>query len=249
MLIDNYLMTIEKNFREKKIQSAFQLINDLKTKYPKTTRINEFFKKNNLKYVKKMKISSNEIEDLYSKKNSQEIKTIVSNFLKKEPENAYVYSFLRHYYGAEQVWWLGDGIEGDDTDGHIDDMTRFVSPSTIVSVLEDNSSDVNYKPLLENWELLQDFRFKDGSTPEIIALPMPAPVYYDGQRLPASYANFYITNHSVLVPIFSDDNDSKALGILQELFPTRKVVGIESTDLIWGLGAFHCLSQQIPKAP
>jgi agmatine deiminase len=158
-------------------------------------------------------------------------------------------SFLRHYYGAEQVWWLGDGIEGDDTDGHIDDMTRFVSPSTIVSVLEENSSDVNYKPLLENWELLQDFRFKNGSTPEIIALPMPAPVYYDGQRLPASYANFYITNHSVIVPVFSDDNDSKALGILQELFPTRKVVGIESTDLIWGLGAFHCLSQQIPKAP
>ena len=165
-----------------------------------------------------------------------------------ELSQAEIESYLTHYYGAEQIWWLGDGIEGDDTDGHIDDMTRFVSPKTIVSVLEDNTSDANYVPLQKNWERLQSFRFQDGSSPEIIALPMPAPIYYVGQRLPASYANFYITNHSVLVPIFSDNNDAKALGILQELFPTRKVIGIESTDLIWGLGAFHCLSQQIPKA-
>ena len=154
--------------------------------------------------------------------------------------------YLERFYGAKQIWWLGDGIVGDDTDGHIDDMTRFVSSNTIVSAVENNSKDENYQALQENWERLQGFYFADGSKPELVALPMPSPVVHEGQRLPASYANFYISNDSVWVPIFDDPNDQQALGILQECFADKVVRGINARELVWGLGAFHCLSQQQP---
>lgn len=155
---------------------------------------------------------------------------------------------LRNYLGAEQVLWLGRGIAGDDTHGHVDDICRFVSPSTIVAVEEKNPSDPNYHPLKENIERLKGARLEDGSKPEIVILPMPEPIYFDGMRLPASYANFYISNSSVLVPTFNDPSDRVALGILSELFPTRRVVGIHSVDLVWGLGTIHCLTREQPLA-
>lgn len=156
--------------------------------------------------------------------------------------------YLYQYYGASQILWVGDGIIGDDTDGHIDDITRFVSSDTVVTVVEENKSDENYTILQENLKLLQQMRLADGKPLNIIELPMPAPVTYDGQRLPASYANFYIANAAVIVPTYRDDkNDQKALDILTACFPTRKVVGIDSTDIIWGLGSWHCLSQQEPE--
>ena len=154
--------------------------------------------------------------------------------------------YLERFYGAKEIWWLGDGIVGDDTDGHIDDMTRFVSPNTIVSAVENNSKDENYQALQENWERLHGFYFADGSKPELVALPMPSPVVHEGQRLPASYANFYISNDSVWVPIFDDPNDKQAIGVLQECFTNKVVRGINARELVWGLGAFHCLSQQQP---
>ncbi|MBK98285.1 MAG: agmatine deiminase [Balneola sp.] len=154
--------------------------------------------------------------------------------------------YLERFYGAKQIWWLGDGLVGDDTDGHIDDMTRFVSARTIISALESNSKDENYKALQENWERLNGFYFVDGSKPELVALPMPSPVIYQGQRLPASYANFYISNDSVWVPIFDDLNDQPALGILQDCFADKVVRGIHARELVCGLGALHCLSQQQP---
>ncbi len=154
--------------------------------------------------------------------------------------------YLERFYGAKEIWWLGDGIVGDDTDGHIDDMTRFVSPNTIVSAVENNSKDENYQALQENWERLHGFYFADGSKPELVALPMPSPVVHEGQRLPASYANFYISNDSVWVPVFDDPNDEQAIGILQECFANKVVRGINARELVWGLGAFHCLSQQQP---
>jgi agmatine deiminase len=117
-----------------------------------------------------------------------------------------------------------------------------------VLVREENPRDANYRPLAENWERIEDLRLEDGSKPDVIALPMPAPVVFDGQRLPASYANFYIANHAVFVPTFNDPNDRTALGILGELFRDRPVVGIHALDLVWGLGTLHCLSQQEPKA-
>jgi agmatine deiminase len=136
---------------------------------------------------------------------------------------------------------------GDDTDGHIDDITRFVNKDTVVTVIEESKSDKNYLPLQENLKLLQMMRLENGKQLNIIELPMPHAVVYDGQRLPASYANFYISNEYVVAPTFRDAvNDDKALEILQSCFATRKVVGIDSTDLIWGLGSFHCLSQQEP---
>lgn len=151
------------------------------------------------------------------------------------------------YYGTEQVLWLGDGIVGDDTDGHIDDITRFVNETTVVTVIEENKNDENYAPLLDNLNLLKEMRLLDGKQLDIVELPMPAAVIYDGQRLPASYANFYISNAAVVVPTYRDKNDQKALDILTDCFPTRKVVGIDSTDVIWGLGSWHCLSQQEPE--
>jgi agmatine deiminase len=147
------------------------------------------------------------------------------------------------YLGIRQVIWLGRGIAGDDTHGHVDDLARFVGPRTVVTVVEDDPTDVNYEPLRENLERLRGF----GGL-EVVPLPMPAPLHFDGQRLPASYANFYIANDRVLVPTFNDPNDRRALGVLAELFPGRKVVGIHAGDLVWGLGTLHCLTQQQPAA-
>ncbi|MFM8347897.1 MAG: agmatine/peptidylarginine deiminase [Bacteroidota bacterium] len=154
--------------------------------------------------------------------------------------------YLLEFYGMEQVLWLGDGIIGDDTDGHVDDITRFVNADTVVTVIEHNSGDENYHPLKENAEALNAMRLANGKHIDIIELPMPGPVVYDGQRLPASYANFYIANDVVAVPVFRDPNDDKALEILQGCFPDRRVIGLDSVDIIWGLGSFHCLSQQEP---
>ncbi len=154
---------------------------------------------------------------------------------------------LSEMLGVKKVLWLGDGIEGDDTDGHIDDLTRFVAPGRLVTALEEDEKDSNYRVLRENREQLSDLRGKDGQSFEIIDLPMPPPVVHEGHRLPASYANFYIGNAVVLVPVFDDsDRDGRALGVLRECFPDRRVVGIRSVDLVWGLGAFHCVTQQQP---
>jgi agmatine deiminase len=151
------------------------------------------------------------------------------------------------YLGVRKVLWLGRGIAGDDTHGHVDDLARFVGPRTVVTVIEEDPSDTNYAPLQENLERLRGMTDLDGRPLEVVTLPMPAPLYFDGQRLPASYANFYIANNRVLVPTFNDPNDRKALGILAELFPERKVIGIHSVDLVWGLGTLHCLTQQEPR--
>ena len=156
-------------------------------------------------------------------------------------------AYLQNYYGIEQVLWLGEGIVGDDTDGHIDDITRFTNEDTVVTVVEENKNDENYHILQENLETLRTMRLLNGKRLNIVELPMPDPVYYDGQRLPASYANFYISNAAVVVPTYRSKNDDKALDILTECFPDRKVIGIDSTDIIWGLGSFHCLSQQEPE--
>lgn len=154
--------------------------------------------------------------------------------------------FLRKYLGVTNVLWLGDGIVGDDTDGHIDDLTRFVDPSTVVTVVEDDPADVNYQRLQENLHRLRGMRDQDSQPLRIVELPMPGVVEHAGQRLPASYANFYIANKIVVVPTFRHANDQRALEILQRLFPSRKVIGLDSTQLIWGLGSFHCISQQEP---
>ena len=154
--------------------------------------------------------------------------------------------YLCDYYGVRQILWVGDGILGDDTDGHIDDITRFVNADTVVTVVEENRADGNYAILQENLHLLQQMRLENGKPLNVVELPMPSPVIWEEQRLPASYANFYIANEVVVVPTFRDKNDQKALDILSTCFPTRRVVGIDSTDIIWGLGSFHCLSQQEP---
>jgi agmatine deiminase len=159
---------------------------------------------------------------------------------------AQIEQYLLEYYGAEQVLWLGDGIVGDDTDGHIDDITRFVNENTVLTVVESNPLDENYILLQENLNALRDMRLLNGDALNIIELPMPSPVIHEDTRLPASYANFYIANKAVIVPTFRDVNDPIALEIIQKAFPNRKVVGIDSTDIIWGLGSFHCLSQQEP---
>lgn len=153
---------------------------------------------------------------------------------------------FRQNIGATNTLWLYKGIVGDDTHGHIDDFCRFVDKKTIVLAEEKNENDPNHRILEENRERLEGFRLEDGSKVNLVRLPMPAPLIFDGQRLPASYANFYIANESVLVPTFNDENDRIALGILAEHFPTRKVVGIHAVDLVWGLGTLHCLTQQEP---
>lgn len=153
---------------------------------------------------------------------------------------------FRQNIGATNTLWLNKGIVGDDTHGHIDDFCRFVDKKTIILAEEKNSADANHRILEENRERLEDFKLENGAKPEIVRLPMPAPLIFDGQRLPASYANFYIANESVLVPTFNDENDRIALGILAELFPNRKIVGIHAVDLVWGLGTLHCLTQQEP---
>ncbi|HLO54780.1 MAG TPA: agmatine deiminase family protein [Saprospiraceae bacterium] len=156
--------------------------------------------------------------------------------------------YLVEYYGAEQILWLDEGIVGDDTDGHIDDITRFVNEDTVITVIEHDKSDDNYDLLKDNLKLLKKMRLADDRPLNIVELPMPNPVIYEDQRLPASYANFYISNENVIVPTFRDDrNDQDALDIIQECFPDREVVGIDSVDIIWGLGSFHCLSQQEPS--
>jgi agmatine deiminase len=153
---------------------------------------------------------------------------------------------FHEYLGIDQVLWMNRGIAGDDTHGHVDDITRFVGPLTIVSVTEPNSSDENHLPLKENLERLHRARNPEGHPYHIVELPMPAPVLFQGQRLPASYANFYIANGMVLVPTFNDANDRKALNVLAEVFPDRQVVGIHCGDLVWGLGTLHCMTQQQP---
>jgi agmatine deiminase len=157
-------------------------------------------------------------------------------------------SVLRHFLGVNNVLWLGGGVVGDDTHGHVDDICRFVNPTTVVLAQEGNPADINYQPLAENRERLEGMRLEDGSKIQVVALPMPAPISYDRWRLPASYANFYITNSAVLVPTFNDPNDRIALGILGELFRDRPVVGIHAVDLVLGFGTLHCLSQQQPVA-
>lgn len=152
---------------------------------------------------------------------------------------------LRDYLGVTEILWLGDGIEGDDTDGHVDDLTRFVSERTVVTVMEENRADTNFEPLQENLARLRVMKVR-GRPLEVVTLPMPGKIVREEQRLPASYANFYIANESVLLPTFADPNDDVAETTLQKLFPTRKVVPIDCTELIWGLGAFHCLTQQQP---
>jgi agmatine deiminase len=154
---------------------------------------------------------------------------------------------FRQALGITQTIWLGQGIAGDDTHGHVDDLARFVGPRTIVLVAEPDGSDANHRPLGENRERLESARLADGTRPEVVALPMPSPVVFSGQRVPASYANFYITNAAVLVPTFNDPRDRIALGILGELFRDRPVVGVHALDLVWGLGTLHCMSQQQPR--
>lgn len=157
-------------------------------------------------------------------------------------------SVLKTHLGVSNILWLGRGIAGDDTHGHIDDICRFVGPRTVVLCQEEDPHDANFVPLAENRERLQGMRLEDGSKIEMVALPMPAPLYFDGQRLPASYANFYVANAAVLVPTFNDPNDRVALGILGDLFRDRPVVGVHAVDLVWGLGTLHCLTQQQPAA-
>jgi len=152
---------------------------------------------------------------------------------------------LRDYLGVRDILWLGDGIAGDDTDGHIDDLTRFISERTVVTVVEENHDDENYKPLQQNLARLREMKIGDRNL-EIRTLPMPKNIVREGLRLPASYANFYIANTQVLVPIFGDPNDEIALSVLRECFPDRHVIGIDCRELIWGLGTFHCLTQQQP---
>jgi agmatine deiminase len=155
---------------------------------------------------------------------------------------------FRDYLGVENVLWLGRGIEGDDTHGHIDDLARFVGPRTIVTVIETDSRDANYEPLRDNLRRLRQMRDQDGKPLKIIELPMPRPLTFEGCRLPASYANFYIANGLVLVPTFNDPNDRVALGVLAEVFPDREVIGIHCVDLAWGFGTIHCSTQQQPAS-
>jgi agmatine deiminase len=151
---------------------------------------------------------------------------------------------FRDYFGVTNVLWLKNGIAGDDTHGHVDDLTRFVNPSTVVTIVEEDSNDANYSPLQENLRLLQSMKDQDGRPLRVETLPMPAPVYFDGQRLPASYANFYIANKIVLMPTFNDSNDRVALNTLAGLFQDRQIIGIACRDLVLGLGTIHCMTQQ-----
>lgn len=151
------------------------------------------------------------------------------------------------YFGVNNVIWLGDGIKGDDTHGHIDDLCRFVNVETIITVLETDTSQPNYKALKDNYDRLKTSKLENGKTPKIITLPMPKSIVFDGLHLPASYANFLILNKAVLVPLFNDIHDREALNTITACFPDREVIGISCIDLIWGFGTLHCLSQQIPQ--
>ncbi len=165
-------------------------------------------------------------------------------FSKAEIEN-----FLRDYLGVAQILWLGDGIEGDDTDGHIDDLSRFVNRTTVLTVVEHDKADRNYVPLKENLEKLKTMKLQDGTPLNVVELPMPRRIDREDLRLPASYANFYITNESVVVPVYDDPADEEATRVVAKCFPTRKIIPISCRELIWGLGAFHCLTQQQPQKP
>jgi agmatine deiminase len=154
--------------------------------------------------------------------------------------------YLRDYLGVAKILWLGDGIAGDDTDGHVDDLARFVDERTVVTVVEQDPADENYEPLQENLERLRGMTDQDGHPLRVVTLPMPRPLAYDGQRLPASYANFYVANGLVLLPTYDPPRDEEALATLRSVFPGRDVIGIDCTDLVWGLGAFHCVTQQWP---
>jgi agmatine deiminase len=155
---------------------------------------------------------------------------------------------FRHYLGVTNVLWLKNGIAGDDTHGHVDDLSRFVDPHTVVTIVEDNRSDANYSVLQENLGLLKSMKDQDGKPLRVETLPMPAPVFFNGQRLPASYANFYIANKLALVPVFNDPNDRIALDTLAKLFPGREIVPIYCRDLVLGLGTIHCMTQQLPAS-
>jgi agmatine deiminase len=155
-------------------------------------------------------------------------------------------TYLQDFYGVEQILWVDEGIVGDDTDGHIDDTIRFVNEDTVLTVVESNKQDENYELLQQNLRQLQQMRLLNGKQLNVIELPMPDAVVFEDQRLPASYANFYISNKHVIVPVYNCDNDDKALQIISACFKDREVVGIDSTEIIWGLGSFHCLSQQEP---
>jgi agmatine deiminase len=154
---------------------------------------------------------------------------------------------LKDSLGVRHIIWLAEGIAGDDTDGHIDDIARFVNPTTVVTAVEGDSNDENYRPLRENCERLQSATDQNGARLSIVKLPLPRAIFYRGARLPASYANFYVANDVVLVPTFDDRNDREALGILQELFPSREVCGIPCRAVVAGLGAIHCVTQQEPE--
>jgi agmatine deiminase len=164
-----------------------------------------------------------------------------SGFTKQDYEEVF-----REYLGVTNVLWLKNGIAGDDTHGHVDDLTRFVNATTVVTIVETDANDANYSPLQENLALLKTMKDQDGAPLRVETLPMPAPVYFDDFRLPASYANFYVANKLVLVPTFSDSNDRLALNTLARLFPDREVVGIPCRDLVLGLGTIHCMTQQQP---
>lgn len=153
---------------------------------------------------------------------------------------------LKDHLGVRKILWLGNGIAGDDTHGHVDDLARFVGPHTVVTVVEENPADPNHAPLADNLRRLSEMTDTRGRRLEVVKLPMPAPLFFRGQRLPASYANFYIGNDKVLVPTFNDPHDRMALGILADLFSKRTVVGIHAVDLVWGLGTLHCMTQQQP---
>jgi len=161
-------------------------------------------------------------------------------------DRAGIERYLRDYLGVSKILWLGDGIVGDDTDGHVDDLTRFVDEHTVVTAVEDDPSDENYEPLQVNLERLRGMSDQDGTPLRVLPLPMPRALYHEGQRLPASYANFYIANGIVLVPTYDPPRDEAALATLADVFPGRDIIGIDCTDLVWGLGAFHCVTQQWP---
>ncbi len=163
------------------------------------------------------------------------------DFTKKDYEEVF-----NNYLGIKNTIWLGKGIAGDDTHGHVDDLCRFVNKNTVVLVQEQNESDPNYAELKENKERLKNAKLENGTLLNVVDLPMPSPVIFKGERLPASYANFYISNYAVLVPTFNDPNDRIALGILSELISDRPVIGIHAVDLVWGLGTIHCLTHEQP---
>ena len=171
----------------------------------------------------------------------EKVQTRNPGFTKIDYENVF-----KEYLGIKNTIWLNKGIAGDDTHGHVDDLCRFVNESTVVLCTEENKDDENYYNLSENFERLQNVKLPGGKQLKVVPLPMPRPIYFEGMRLPASYANFYICNNAVLVPTFNDPNDRIALNILSEYFKDRKVIGIHSVDLVWGLGTLHCLSHEIP---